>query len=170
MADVYNPMAILLTANGYKVQVDDDQLAELAKWVWHGIPQSKNRLKVRVRGYKNGDGSHLHRKYLHRIILSVVDPKIEIDHINGDTLDNRRANLRILPRSENQRNRGPNRNNTSGFKGVVRFRGKWAAQINIDGKHIVKAGFFTAEDAAREFDRLSEEHHKEFGFLNFPKE
>lgn len=56
---------------------------------------------------------------LHRAILNVTDSKLQIDHINGNTLDNRKCNLRVCPRGMyNAINRPKQENNTSGFKGV----------------------------------------------------
>lgn len=76
---------------------------------------------------------------VHRIIWLWVNgrmPPDHIDHINGDPLDNRLANLRCATRSENMRNRRMPKNNTSGVQGVY-FEPKkklWVAMIRIDGK------------------------------------
>ena len=75
---------------------------------------------------------------MHRYILS-ADDEHEVDHINGNSLDNRRCNLRIVTRSENMANRAIFRNNTSGYKGVFRIGDKYKFRIT--------AQYDTAEEA-----------------------
>ena len=77
-------------------------------------------------------------------------PKEEIDHWNGNGLDNRLSNLREVTRQENQHNRRMSARNTSGVTGVYRDkrRQKWCAQIKIAGKHIHLGYFNNLQDAA----------------------
>ena len=79
-----------------------------------------------------------------------VFPEHGIDHINGDRLDNRAANLRDVPDAENAKNQKINARNTSGVAGVSYFArtGKWVAMIKGDGK-VRNLGYFdTLEEAA----------------------
>lgn len=94
-----------------------------------------------------------------------------VDHINGNGLDNRRANLRPATRSRNQQNRSLPSNNRSGFKGVsyARARSRWAAYIRVNGRAINLGRYLTAEEAARAYDAAARELHGEFARLNFPK-
>lgn len=102
---------------------------------------------------------------MHRLILDV--PKgAEVDHINGNGLDNRRRNLRICTRSENQWNRRLAPNNTSGFKGVYRFQGKWRAQIQSFGKKIHIGLYETRIEAARAYDEVAIKCHGDFAATN----
>lgn len=73
--------------------------------------------------------------FLHRWILGLVDPKKYVDHVNRNTLDNRRNNLNEVTPAENQQNRRKLRNNTSGHTGVTwhKQRGKWVAHIEVNG-------------------------------------
>lgn len=74
--------------------------------------------------------------YLHRYIMNPPKDK-SVDHINGDGLDNRRSNLRVVTHQQNTMNRTKlNKNNTSGFRGVCWDKrvNKWTAYITIDGK------------------------------------
>jgi hypothetical protein len=87
--------------------------------------------------------------YMHNAIMC-PPPDVEVDHIRvGNGLDNRRCNLRLVPHWVNLHNTGPQRNNTSGFKGVswAKRRGAWQAHIKIQGKQRFLGHFATADDA-----------------------
>jgi hypothetical protein len=90
-----------------------------------------------------------------------------VDHINGDGLDNRRVNLREATRAENNRNRGLNRNNRSGYKGVAPTKsGRWSARIKAHGTDRSLGTFATAEAAARAYDDAARELFGEFARPN----
>lgn len=107
---------------------------------------------------------------MHRVILGVDDPSVEVDHINGDGLVNTRENLRVATHSQNQQNQGPSRVNKSGFKGVWQRGNRWYAQIRANHKTHHLGGFSTPEEAARAYDKAARELHGEFAFLNFAQE
>jgi hypothetical protein len=91
--------------------------------------------------------------YAHRLAWLYVTgewPDEQIDHINGDGVDNRFANLRPCSNDENQKNLGLRKTNTSGFSGVRwdKERQKWAAHIRINGK-VTQLGRFNSKDEAR---------------------
>ena len=104
---------------------------------------------------------------LHRYIMGVTDPKIFVDHKDGNGLNNQRSNLRICNRNQNGFNRGSDKNTSSKHKGICWYKitSKWVARIN--GKHL---GYFKSEEsAAREYDKAAIEIHGDFAKLNFPK-
>jgi hypothetical protein len=112
-------------------------------------------------GYAHGrrpDGS---AAYLHREVLQLErdDPRV-VDHINGDRLDNRRANLRIVTRRQNMENMKLSRANTSGYRGVSydKEMGLWAAQIGLNGrrKHL---GYYHSPETAAEVARAARRRH-----------
>lgn len=87
----------------------------------------------------------------------------EIDHINGDRLDNRIENLRPATRKQNSRNRVRPQNNKSGVKGVYRSSpNTWRAQIKVDGKQIVLGWFRDLGAARAAYLAAAKEHFGEF--------
>lgn len=100
--------------------------------------------------YAMRNGSRPRRKLIamHRVVMQRTngDAPLQdalVDHISGDTLDNRRSNLRICTKMQNQWNQKRNSANTSGFKGVTKVGKKWRARLG--NKNL---GYFdTAEEA-----------------------
>lgn len=90
---------------------------------------------------------------LHRMIVDAPKGK-EVDHINGDRLDNSCSNLRVASVSENQMNRGVPKSNTTGYKGITwrEDRGKFQARVQVNGKKINLGVYATPEDAALAYD------------------
>lgn len=94
---------------------------------------------------------------LHRAVTGAA-PHVIVDHINGNTLDNRRANLRIVTAEENARNLGPSQiNSPAGAIGVGWHagRGKWQASIRVAGK-LKHLGLFVDVEAAKAARRIAE--------------
>jgi hypothetical protein len=105
--------------------------------------------------------------YMHRLILDV--PRgWSTDHINGNPLDNRKANLRVCTHAENMRNQRRHRDSKSGYKGVVLSKGRWSASITVSGRQKHLGRFDTSEEAARAYDAAARELHGAFARLNFP--
>lgn len=105
---------------------------------------------------------------LHRAILK-AEKGVMVDHINGDTLDNRISNLRLCNNTQNQRNQKLNKANSSGYKGVSwhKTNKRWMARIKISGKLKYLGYFEFVEDAAKAYDVAAKEHFGEFANLNF---
>lgn len=104
----------------------------------------------------------LHREILKRMGYS----NFECDHRDGNSLNNRRCNLRTATRSQNNMNR-PNINGISQYKGVYRNKNKWCAQIQINSKKIYLGRFDSEVVAAKTYDNKAKELFGEFGKLNF---
>ena len=100
---------------------------------------------------------------MHRAILS---PPIDmnVDHISGDGLDNRRSNLRQASHTQNMHNQRKSKNNTSGYKGVSFHKptGKWRPVIRVGGKMISLGLFFSPEDAANARSNAANTYHGDF--------
>lgn len=110
------------------------------------------------------NGLHYSAHRLAWAICNGVWPIGDIDHINENKSDNRICNLRQANRSQNMFNRGKNKNNTSGFKGVVfcKDTGRWRAQMSIYGKSVNIGRFDTKEDAANAYLEKAKELRGEF--------
>ena len=93
----------------------------------------------------------------------------EIDHRDGDGLNNRRQNLRRAGPAENRRNRAIQRNNRSGFRGVHRHPYGWVARIG-KGRDRYLGLFSTLIAAAQAYDRAARRRFKSFARFNFPRE
>jgi hypothetical protein len=145
-----------------KVDADDFELLSQFKWFacWNKYTQSFYASRaIHIEGKRGTLG-------MHRMILNLhTGDKRQGDHINHDTLDNRRINLRVAAQSENMRNREKYSNNTSGFKGVSfrKQRGNWRAQIKINGhkKHLGTRN--SPEEAFELYKEASKKYHGEFG-------
>jgi len=145
----------------YTVLVDDaDYERVMAAGPWH-VLALKGSKPLYVQRNVRGDGKKMHQT-LHRFLLDAGD--LDVDHINGDGLDNRRSNLRVATRSENLRNKGPQRSNTSGFKGVswAKRARKWESQIRVDGKRRHLGYHPTPEAAHAAYCRAARELHGDF--------
>jgi hypothetical protein len=136
------PKVIKLT-RGKVTIVDDDDYELLSLWKWHCTSAGyAARRNPRTRGNQI--------VLLHRFITDAPEGK-SVDHINGNPLDNRKANLRLVTHSENLHNRPKQANNTSGHKGVAWSitESKWKGFIGVKGKRI-HVGTFTDKQAAIE--------------------
>lgn len=105
---------------------------------------------------------------MHRFIMRVTDPELLVDHKYHNTLDNRKSQLRVCTKQQNQFN-SKARKGTSPYKGVYwdKVRGKWIARItlNYKAKHL---GMFTDEvEAAKTYDKAAKEVQGDFARLNF---
>lgn len=157
-------MKTIWLTQGQVTIVDDEDYAHLQQFRWRARLSHLRWYAVRsfrVDGCWKEVG-------MHRVILglSLCGGSIQVDHKNGDGLDNRRANLRRATGNQNRWNVARLRNNTSGFKGVVRHREKWQASIRVYGKRIYLGCYPTPELAAQAYNRAAAEHFSEFAFTN----
>ena len=94
-------------------------------------------------------------------------PSGEIDHVDGNSLNNRFLNLRQATQSQNLANRSVQKNNKLGIKGVYRTpRGRYRAQIGKDGKVIKLGHHNTSEAAARAYRKAAKKYFGEFAKWN----
>jgi len=109
-------------------------------------------------------GGKMRAIMMHRVIAGTPEG-LETDHQDGNSLNNRRLNLRYASTAQNQRNRKLQINNTSGAKGVSwdPHRRKWRAMIAVDGRDRILGRFRTIEEAASTYAAASKKLHGEFG-------
>jgi len=109
--------------------------------------------------------------YMHREIMN-APAGIEIDHINGNGLDNRRVNLRVCTAAQNQQNSTKRAHCSSKFKGVALSKNqkKWTARICINGKKIWIGRYRSEFEAAEAYDKKAVELFGEFANINFPSQ
>lgn len=157
-------MAEILLTKGKVAIVDDADFHWLSQWNW-----SVKDVDYAQRMCRKNEGVGRKMVMMHRQILGVMDPSVEVDHINHNTLDNRRINLRLCSRYENQRNQILHRGTVSGFKGVSRAGSaieRWQAQIQINGKIKYLGVFSTKEAAALAYNEVAIKFFGEFACLN----
>jgi len=128
---------------------------------WHARPHGRTTYaQANVR--RNGRHTTIQ---MHRLIMGADGPRI--DHIDGNGLDNRRANLRPATQAQNSRNQRCS--NPSGYKGVSATRGRWCARIWHEGKLRYLGMHDTPEAAARAYDDAAVRYFGEFARLNFDR-
>lgn len=150
-------MAEIKTKKGETILVDDEDFEWLNQWRWWTVR------KYARRTYKDPDTKQVVLVQMHRLILGVTDPQIQVDHINGNPYDNRRANLRTCRIAENVRNRKMHEGKLYGHKGVYKTeRGRFYSTITHNGKKHYLGKFETAEDAAEFYQLASDMLHGAF--------
>lgn len=148
--------------------IDHGDYSVVSRFKWYAREGANGFYAARQMRIHGGRQSFV---YLHRFVLA-APPDREVDHINGDTLDNRRVNLRLCDRAGNCRNsRVRSIVKTSRFKGVHlhKLTGKWRAMIHYEGKQMHLGLFHNEIDAAKAYDSAALRYFGEFACINFPE-
>lgn len=145
---------MILTIDDHEFLIDDDN-AHLALVPWKAV-----RAPFKAAGwYAHHAGRWLHRSVLG---LDAIPPRVAMgDHINGNTLDCRRANLRVASASQNQHNARKRSDNSSGVKGVSfdKASGRWHAYIKLGGKQKNLGRFCSKDEAVAARRKAAESLH-----------
>lgn len=147
-----------------EVIIDTEDWDKVKQYHWH-INLNGNNFYV-VTDICNIEGHSILR--LHRLVLNLLDNKIEIDHKFHNTLDNRKENLRICTHKNNSRNVKRFKNNVSGYKGVYwrKDTKKWQVSIRY-GNKLIHLGYFTdILEAAKKYNYAAIKYFGEFACLN----
>lgn len=156
---------VLLTQNVSTVLNTEDWV-NLNQILWYAHKGSLGTFYACATKYPNGKQTRLaiHREIMRPQIGMVVD------HINHNTLDNRKSNLRVCTPQQNQFNQQRKHTTRPGRKGVYFFKktGKWDSQICLDGRNKHLGYFLTDIEAAQAYDNAAKTHFGEFACLNLP--
>ena len=147
---------IKLTQNKVAL-VDDEDYEFLNRWKWCVAKNRRIYYAKRTTLYSDGKRRML---YMHRLILGSRVGE-EVDHKDGNGLNNQRSNLRLCTHSQNLANRAYN--NKSGYRGVRKHGNKWEAKI---GSNTLLDSYDTPEEAAIAFNKAAIEKYGEFARLN----
>lgn len=161
---------IQLAEDKYAI-IDAEDYEKVSRHHWHAEKNSGSyRAKAAIK--KNGRWTNI---LMHRLIMDAPNGTI-VDHINHDTLDNRKSNLRLCTPAQSQMNRRSFKNSTSKYKGVCKYKStswpkceKWLAQIRLYSEGVKKIciGYFdTEEEAALAYNAKAKELFGEYAYLN----
>ena len=153
---------------GQVARVDDEDFEYLSQFNWNAHEEGKTCYAYR--GIANGKKRRTNIK-MHREIMKVTKG-IEVDHVDGDGLNNCRSNLRLCTHQQNHFNTSSRRNSSSKYKGVIwdKSRGKWQAKIKHGGKTVHLGRFASEDTAATAYNRAAMEFYGEFARLNIIEE
>ena len=152
---------------GYIALVDDKDFEKVNTISWHVVLR-KDKQPMCAQGWTKGSFKLRKRLKMHRFILNLNNPNMVVDHINCNSLDNRRHNLRICKQSENCKNLRKLRKTKSIYKGVSWHtqQKKWSVRINVDKKIIHLGTFNNDKDAAHVYNVAAVKYFKQFANLN----
>jgi len=124
--------------NRFVTVLDDEDYERFSSFVWFKIKRRDTYYVMRSPD----------KKLLHRLILDAPD-HLQVDHKDGNGLDNRRKNLRLATPTQNNMNRALDARNISGYSGITWYpeRGKWRARISAHNQTKFLGFFSSLEDA-----------------------
>jgi hypothetical protein len=146
--------------------IDASDFDRVSRHKWCVI-RLDGRARPRYYAITSEPGNNKHKIYLHRFLMDAPSGMV-VDHANGDTLDNRRSNLRVCTYSQNACNQVNRRDAVTGFRGVHIHGNRFRASITVHGQPTRLGSYQTAEEAARAYDEAAIRLHGEFATLNFP--
>lgn len=144
--------------------VDDEMYEYLNQFKWYA--NNMHGKFYAVRNHRENKGKQI-KIPMHRLIIK-PDKYMVIDHLDGNSLNNQKNNLRICNHIQNSMNRIIYINNKSGFKGVYwnKPSAKWMAYISFGNKMLYLGLFINPKDAARAYNNAAIKYHGEFANLN----
>lgn len=149
---------ITLTQNKIAL-VDDEDYALVSQFKWHACyDKSKDGWYARSSRGKGPPGL----VNMHRLIMQ--PGQLEVDHVNGDSLDNRRSNLRLCTRRQNSMNQKNHKNSTSKYKGVSWYTREncWRAAITVYGNYKLLGYFDNEKEAAQAYRVAAQKYFGEY--------
>jgi hypothetical protein len=153
-------IAYVTLTQGYEAIIDAADLHLIDDWNWTASISEWHVCAYRRRHKSLGRPSYFP---MHRQILQ-APIGVEVDHIDGNALNNTRRNLRIATSQENKRNRRRNKNNTTGFKGVTydKSRNTYNASMMVDRKRVSLGRYASPTEAYQAYIEAASSKFGEF--------
>ena len=128
-----------------ETKVSDADYVELSKYSWSRDSRGYLKRSLKISGKRTSIAMH------RAIMADQLRDGLVVDHINGDILDNRRENLRVVSHSANRENSVSRKGATSRFRGVSFHKGlkKWQVQFSLKGKSYYLGVYKTEEEAGQ---------------------
>lgn len=162
---IVGDVGILPLTKGQCAVIDARDIRRVEGRCWYSAYDPKGKRFYAATSIVNSCGRKSSMK-LHRVILGITDPRVKVDHINHDSLDNRRVNLRDCSEAENGANSLIYKNNTIGLKGIIQDKRRpnryYGAQLRVNGVRHTKWGFTTPEAAFAYRQEVLSKLHGEF--------
>ena len=161
-------MKTIKLSSGYECILDEEDYEKFSKFNWFASNKDGRIYAYRSKRYGPRKENKRLTIYLHREIINAPKGAM-VDHVNRNTLDNRRENLRLCNSTENAHNTSKfKRKCSSKYKGVCwdKSKKKWQVMISINKKHTFIGRFETEKEAAIEYNKQAKIHYGEFAALN----
>ncbi len=150
---------IKLTKGLYAL-VDDDKFDLLNQYSWSANYSKKDNC-YRATAWIQG-----RNQWMHRIVLNLDSKDLKVVHLNGNRLDNRIENLKVVTLIQVNGTRITKKISKSGYRGVYKVKNGYSARIMKDSKHIGLGTYPTKEEAAREYNKAAREYFGELAYQN----
>jgi len=147
---------------GQFAMVDDDMFDELMKYKWYANKYHSGDFYAKRALWEDNKRKKI---IMHRVIMNAPKEMV-IDHINHNTLDNRKDNLRLCTIAENSQNSRTPKNNTSGYKGVSWHKptNKYRSKITVNKKIHYLGSFDCPKEAHKAYCTAAKKYHGEFRY------
>lgn len=169
-------MKEIILYSGNIATVDDEDYEWASQYKWYERREKSHSTtyaqRTTARSETNGirEGWLLHRKLMERALDRLLLTEEQIDHRDGDGLNNTRDNMRIASNRQNGCNRVNQRpNSTTGLRGVSHQTksGEYVARIVVNQRLVTLGTYASPVDAAKQYDQAAHFYHKEFACLNY---
>lgn len=147
---------------GQVALVDNADFEKLSKYKWFAHKKQNKHGATYYAERKPKDRTNYS---MHKHIMGEPPAGHQIDHIDGNSLNNQRENLRFVTPAQNQMNRAPS--GEKKYKGTYKADNKFAARISVNKKRIHLGRFKTEREAACAYDTAAKQHFKQFSKTNF---